>query len=70
MAKKVLTAFTEQVLQFDSESEYEGYVLGLKHKRTKFCIKDVKTDAIGKVFVTIRKQYNNNAFPDDVEGGE
>lgn len=70
MAKKVLTAFTEQVLQFDSENEYEGYVLGLKNKRTKFCIKDVKTDAAGKVFVTIRKQYNNNAFPNDVEGGE
>ena len=70
MAKKILTAFTEQVVQFDTEQEYEGYLLGLKNRKTLYCVKDVKTDASGKVFVTIRKQYNNNVFPDAQEGSE
>ena len=63
--KKVLTAFTEQVLQFDSEAEYEEYLHKLKTGRPQlFKVMDVKTDAVGKVFLTIRKQYNNNAFPE------
>ena len=63
--KKVLIAFTEQVLQFDSKSEYQEYIHKLKTGRPqKFKEMDVKEDAAGKVFLTIRKQYNNNAFPD------
>lgn len=63
--KKVLTAFTEQVLQFDNETEYEEYLHKLKTGRPQlFKVIDVKTDATGKVFLTIRKQYNNNAFPE------
>ena len=70
MPKKILTAFTEQVVQFDNEQEYQGYLLGLKSRKTLYCVKDVKTDAAGKVYVTIRKQYNNNVFPDAQEGSE
>jgi len=63
--KKVLVAFIEQVLQFDSHAEYESYIHGLKTGRPqKFKEVDVKTDAAGKVHLTIRKQYNNNDFPD------
>lgn len=64
--KKVLTAFTEQVLQFDSKAEYQDYIHKLKTGRPqKFKEMNVKEDAAGKVFLTIRKQYNNNAFPDN-----
>lgn len=70
MPKKILTAFTEQVVQFDNEQEYQGYLLCLKNRKTLYCVKDVKTDAAGKVYVTIRKQYNNNVFPDAQKGSE
>lgn len=64
--KKVLTAFIEQVLQFDNEAEHQEYIRKLKTGRPQlFKEIDTKTDAEGKVFVTIRKQYNNNAFPDE-----
>lgn len=63
--KKVLVAFTEQVLQFDNMEEYQAYINGLKTGRPqKFKEVDLKQDATGKVFLTIRKQYNNNVFPD------
>lgn len=70
MAKHILTAFIEQVVQLDSEADYKDYIDSLKRGRTLYFIKDVKRDATGKVFVTIRKQYNNNVFPDNAEGGE
>lgn len=64
--KKVLTAFIEQVLQFGDYGEYSDYLTKLKAGRPQqFKIMDVKKDAEGKVFLTIRKQYNNNAFPVD-----
>lgn len=64
MVKHILKAFIEQVVQLDSEADYKDYVDSLERGRTLYCIKDVRKDAAGKVFVTIRKQYNNNAFPD------
>ena len=65
MAKqKILTAFIEQVVQLENESDYQQYLNFLKAGRILYCIKDVKKDAAGKVYVTIRKQYNNNVFPD------
>lgn len=70
MAKHILKAFIEQVVQLDSEADYKDYIDSLKRGRTLYFIKDVKRDATGKVFVTIRKQYNNNVFPDNAEGGE
>lgn len=70
MAKHILTAFIEQVVQLDTEADYQAYIQRLKRGKPLYCIKDVKRDAVGKVYVTVRKQYNNNAFPDDVKGGE
>lgn len=64
MAKHILTAFIEQVVQLDSDADYQAYVQSLERGRTLYCIKDVKKDAEGKVYVTVRKQYNNNVFPD------
>lgn len=63
MAKKILTAFTEQVIQFDNEAEYADYIVSLKKGKQQFSVKDCKKDASGKVFLTVRKQYNKNVFP-------
>lgn len=69
--KKILLAWIEQVVQFDNEAEYEDYLKKLQSGRPqKFSVKDLKKDSEGKVYVTIRKQYNNNAFPDDMKEGE
>ncbi len=69
--KKILVAWIEQVVQFDNEAEYADYLKKLQSGRPqKFNVKDMKTDSEGKVYVTIRKQYNNNTFPDDVKEGE
>lgn len=53
-------------LKNESKAEYQDYIHKLKTGRPqKFKEMDVKEDAAGKVFLTIRKQYNNNAFPDN-----
>lgn len=62
--RKILTAFIEQVVEFDNESDYQQYLNSLKAGKSLYHIKDIKRDIGGKVCVTIRKQYNNNAFPD------
>lgn len=62
--KKILLAWIEQVIQFDSRKEYEDYAAGLIGK---YSIISERTDAEGKVFIQIRKQYNNNQFPDNVQ---
>ena len=63
MAKRIVTAFIEQVIEFDTEVEYECYLFDLKMRKPLFCIKDVKKDESGKVIVTIRKQYNKKCVP-------
>lgn len=42
--KKILLAWIEQVLQFDSQTEYEAYKKGLN---MKFSIQWERTDAAG-----------------------
>ena len=69
MAKRILSAFIEQSLQFDCRTEYEAYVLGLKHGKNKYSLNNFRTDEEGKVYVTVRKQYNNNVFPDAEQEG-
>lgn len=62
--KKILTAWIEQTVQFDSESESLTYIEELKKSGRKFNIISNKQDESGKVCLQIRKQYNNNTFPD------
>lgn len=61
--KKILSAWIEQILQFDSESEYRAYVRGLEQKKQKFSVVEQEQDSSGKVTLHIKKQYNNNIFP-------
>ncbi len=64
--KKVKIAWIEQILEFDSVEEVSAYTASLKNGRPqKFKIIDERILETGKVELRIRKQYNNNAFPDD-----
>lgn len=67
--KKILTAWIEQVVQLDSKLESLTYIEELKKTGRKFSIISNKQDASGKVYLQIRKQYNNNIFPDDEKKG-
>ena len=64
--KKIVAAWIEQILEFDGKLEYMAYVEGLKQKKQRF--KEVSFEQLesGLVKVRIRKQYNNNAFPDEI----
>lgn len=68
--KTIVAAWIEQILEFPSKLEYMAYMESLKQKKQRF--KEVHYEQLqsGVVRIQIRKQYNNNAFPDDVEGGE
>ena len=63
--KKVLSAWIEQYLQFDSKLEYLTYISDLKRKKQTFKEIEYSQDQYGKVTIHIKKQYNYNAFPDD-----
>ena len=69
MAKRILSAFIEQSLQFDCRTDYEAYVQDLKRGKFKYSLNNFRTDEEGKVYVTVRKQYNNNVFPDAEQEG-
>ena len=64
MAKHILAAFIEKVIQFDSEGEAEGYKHFLEAGKQQFKIKAMRTDASGKCYMMVRVQYNQNYFPE------
>ena len=69
--KKIVAAWIEQILEFPTKLEYLAYMESLKKGRPqKFKVVSFEQSGSGVVRITIRKQYNNNAFPDDLEGGE
>jgi len=63
--KKIIAAWIEQILEFDGKLEYMAYIEGLKQKGQQF--KEISYEQLGSgvVKIRIRKQYNNNAFPDE-----
>lgn len=69
--KTIVAAWIEQILEFPSKLEYMTYITDLKQKNQKF--KEISYEQVesGVVKLRIRKQYNNNAFPDvEQKGGE
>lgn len=61
----------EQILEFPTKLEYLAYMESLKKGRSqKFKETSFEQLESGVVRITIRKQYNNNAFPDDEKEGE
>lgn len=63
--KKIIAAWIEQILEFPSKLEYLAYISGLEQKEQKFKEVTCNQDVSGKVTLRIRKQYNNNNFPDE-----
>lgn len=68
--KKIVAAWIEQILEFPSKLEYLAYMEILKQKHQRFHVTSEEQLESGVMRIRIRKQYNNKAFPDDVEGGE
>lgn len=68
--KKIVAAWIEQILEFDSKLEYMTYIESLTQKGQRFKVLEHEQLESGIIKINIRKQYNNNVFPDDVEGGE
>lgn len=69
--KTIIATWIEQILEFPSKLEYMTFIIDLKQKNQKF--KEISYEQVesGVVKLRIRKQYNNNAFPDDEQkGGE
>lgn len=63
--KKIIAAWIEQILEFPSESEYEAYVEDLKQRKQRFHVVKEEILKSGIMLIRIRKQYNNNALPND-----
>ena len=66
--KKIVAAWIEQILEFPTKLEYLAYMK--KGRSQKFKETSFEQLESGVVRITIRKQYNNNAFPDDEKEGE
>lgn len=66
--KKILAAWIEQILEFPSKLEYLAYMGDLEQKKQKFRVVSYEQDVSGKVTLQIRKQYNNNNFPEEEKG--
>lgn len=63
--KKIIAAWIEQILEFPSESEYQAYVEDLKQRKQRFHVVKEEVLKPGTMLIRIRKQYNNNALPND-----
>ena len=68
MSKKIIAAWIEQILEFPSKSEYQVYMDDLKRKEQQFYVVKEEQLKSGAMLIRIRKQYNKNAFPDDLKG--
>lgn len=64
--KRVILAWIEQKIEFDSEMEYAAFEHDLATGRKKYRIIDTEKHKDGKFRVHLIRQYNNNEFP---EGG-
>lgn len=68
--KKIVKAWIQQIIEFDSEEEYNKYADEISKNGKKWNASLLIDEKAGKVTATVRKQYNNNAFPDDEKEGE
>lgn len=64
--KKVISAWIEQFIEFDSEMEYLVFHHELKNGKKKYKIVSDEKLTDGKFKVHVIRQYNNNAFPKEV----
>ena len=62
--KRVITAWIEQVIEFDSELEYAAFYYDLENCGKRFRILQEKKLKSGKFRVHLMRQYNSNDFPE------
>ncbi len=62
MAKKIISAWIQQEIQFDDPDEYERYVADLTTSKVKSFIENTKREG-NIITITVMKQYNKNVFP-------
>lgn len=60
--KKVIEACIDQILQFDSEKEFEVFVEGLERKPQAFKVVSHYGLEDGRHIARVKKQYNSNKF--------
>nr|UVY17277.1 MAG: hypothetical protein [Bacteriophage sp.]DAD79441.1 MAG TPA: hypothetical protein [Siphoviridae sp. ct7FW4] len=65
--KKIISAWIEQVIEFDSMTEYQKFINDLKNGKKAYRIITPGCEVDNKICTHIMRQYNNNSFP---EGGE
>lgn len=63
MKKTILCAWIGQILIFPTLGDYQKYIADLNQRSTRYEIVS-EYNATDEIRVRIRKQYNNNAFPD------
>lgn len=61
--KKILEAWVEQKIRFDSEMEWLAFYHDLKNGKKAYEVMKEKKCSDGSVLVHLRRQYNNNKFP-------
>lgn len=63
--KRIISAWIEQFIEFDSEMEYAIFEQDLKNSNKKYRIisKDKLPD--GKYRIHLKRQYNKNIFPEE-----
>lgn len=61
--KKILSAWIEQFIEFDSEMEFAVFEQKLKDNRKGYRIIHAQKCSDGKYKIHIIRQYNNNQFP-------
>lgn len=62
MAKRIKEAFIQQVIEFDTNTDYERWLAELEGSKFKHRIEQTKQDG-HIITVTVMKQYNKNYFP-------
>ena len=61
--KKIVSAWIEQVIEFDSMTEYQKFINDLKYGKKAYRIISPGCEVDIKICTHIMRQYNNNQFP-------
>ncbi len=62
--KRVISACQEQTHQFETEKDYQDYIVSLDRKRVKYKIVDKQTQSDNTVLVKMIKSYSNYPVAD------
>lgn len=63
--KRIISAWIEQFIEFDSEMEYAVFEQDLKNSNKKYRIISKYKLPDGKYRIHLKRQYNKNIFPEE-----